>query len=190
MKGIIFNAVEEAVVSLYSEEVWDDLIDAAGVTGEYTSLGDYDDADLFALVTAASSMTGIEAIELVKVLGRHSFDPLAERYSYLIDEAEGTLEFLRTVNDIIHPEVLKLHPNARPPSFEFEERENDILRVTYRSERKLGVLAQGLIYGAADRFGETVTVDVVSGLGDEVAVFDVSVEQAAAALGERDRNAA
>jgi len=173
MKGVIFNAVEEAVNTLYSEDVWDDLIDAAGVSGEYTSLGNYDDEDLLRLIRAAVEMTGVDATELIKVLGRHSFPHLAGRYVDLVDSADGTFDFLRKVNDIIHPEVLKLHPDATPPEFEFEEVEADLLRMTYRSERALGVLAQGLIYGAADRFGESVEIDVVSGLGEQTTVFDI-----------------
>ncbi len=173
MKGVIFNAVEEAVVSLYNEETWDDLLDAAKLDGHYTSLGSYDDADLAALVGAACPMTGHEPNDLVRVLGRHAFPHLASRYPELVDQAEGTHDFLRRVNDIIHPEVLKLHPDAKPPAFEFEDREDNVLRITYKSARKLGILAEGLIIGAGDRFNEEVTVTIVSGLGEEVTVFDV-----------------
>lgn len=175
MKGVIFNAVEEAVVNLYSEDVWDDLLDAAGVSGRYTSLGEYDDAELTALVIAAVEMTGIDANELIKVLGRHSFPHLGSRYPELVDGSTGTHDFLRRVNDIIHPEVLKLHPDAKPPEFLFEDRDDNVLRVTYKSARRLGVLAQGLMYGAADRFGEEIEIDVVSGLGEETTVFDIRV---------------
>jgi len=166
VKGVIFNAVEEAVVKLYSEDVWDDLLDAAGVSGRYTSLGSYDDSELIALVEAAVEMTGIDATELIKVLGRHSFPHLASRYPELVSESDGTHDFLRRVNDIIHPEVLKLHPDATPPQFEFEQRSDGALRITYHSVRKLGVLAQGLMYGAADKFGEEIEVDVISGLAE------------------------
>ncbi len=173
MKGVIFNAVEEAVVRLYDEDTWDDLLDAAKLDGHYTALGSYDDADLGALVGAACPMTGHEPHELIRVLGRHAFPHLADRYPELVDEATGTHDFLRRVNDIIHPEVLKLHPDAKPPSFEFEDLSDDVLRITYKSARKLGVLAEGLILGAGDRFGEHVEVTIISGLDEEVTVFDV-----------------
>lgn len=173
MKGVIFNAVEAAVVDLYNEDTWDDLLDAAGLDGHYTSLGSYDDADLSALIGAGCPMTGHEPNELIRILGRHAFGHLADRYPELVDAADGTHDFLRRVNDIIHPEVLKLHPDATPPQFEFEEREGGVLRITYRSARRLGVLAEGLIMGAGDRFNEEVEVTVVSGLGEAVTVFDV-----------------
>ena len=179
MKGVIFNAVEDAVVDLYSEDVWDDLLDAAGLAGNYTSLGEYDDAQLLALVTAACEMTGHEPGELVTLLGRHAFPHLAGRYPELVDGADDTHAFLRQVNDIIHPEVLKLHPDAKPPEFEFETRADNVLRITYKSERRLGALAEGLILGAGDRFNEDVQINVVSGMGDAVTVFDVKATKLA-----------
>lgn len=173
MKGVIFNAVEEAVTELYSADVWDDLLEKARLDGHYTSLGNYDDAELHALVEAAADLTGFPSEDLVRLLGRHSFPHLAGRYPELVEGADGTFDFLRRVNDIIHPEVLKLHPDAKPPSFEFEDVAEDVLRITYRSARRLGVLAEGLIIGAGDRFGEEVRVEVISGLGEETTVFEV-----------------
>ena len=181
MKGVIFNAVEEAVVGLYSEDVWDDLLEAAQVDGHYTSIGTYPDTDLEALVGAACPMTGLEPNDLVRTLGQHAFPHLADRYPELVDQAAGTHDFLRRVNDIIHPEVLKLHPDARPPEFEFEDREDGVLRITYHSARRLGVLAEGLILGAGERFREEVEVRVVSGLGEETTIFDVRAVKMAVA---------
>lgn len=173
MKGVIFNAVEEAVVTMYDEDTWDDLLDAARLDGEYTALGHYDDAELGALVAAACPMTGHEPNELIRNIGRHAFPHLANRYPELVEGADDTHDFLRRVNDIIHPEVLKLHPDATPPEFEFERLSDRVLRITYKSRRRLGVLAEGLIMGAADCFGESVEIETVSGLGEEITVFDV-----------------
>ncbi len=174
MKGVIYNAVEDAVTKLYSADTWDDLLDEAGLSGEYTSLGNYDDGQLTALVGAACKATGHQPDELVKVVGEHAFPYLFERHPELVS-ATGTHAFLRAVNDIIHPEVLKLYPDSNPPEFEFEDRPDGALRLTYRSARRLGTLAEGLIRGAAKQFGEEVDVEVVSGAGDEETVFDIRV---------------
>ena len=55
MKGIIFNLLEEVVVDAHGERVWDTLLDEAGVSGVYTSLGSYDDAEIMSLVSAAGA---------------------------------------------------------------------------------------------------------------------------------------
>lgn len=174
MKGVIYNAVEDAVTKLYSADTWDDLLEDAGLSGEYTSLGNYDDTDLAALVGAACKATGHQPEVLVKVVGEHAFPYLFERHPELVAE-RSTFAFLRAVNDIIHPEVLKLYPDSNPPEFEFEDRSDGALRMTYRSARKLGTLAEGLIRGAAKQFGEEVDVEVISGAGDEETVFDIRV---------------
>ncbi len=60
MKGIIFNLVEEVVRNRYGEDTWDELLDAAGLDGAYTSLGSYPDEELLRLVAAAAHRrTGI-----------------------------------------------------------------------------------------------------------------------------------
>lgn len=55
MKGIIFNLAEEVVSDAYGPDTWDDLLDAWGVDGAYTSLGNYPDDDLHRLVAAGCS---------------------------------------------------------------------------------------------------------------------------------------
>ena len=46
MKGVILNVVEEVVVDLFDEDTWDAVIENAGVSGAYTALGYYEDADV------------------------------------------------------------------------------------------------------------------------------------------------
>jgi len=52
MKGVVFNAAEAAVVELYDEDTWDDILDAAGVDGVYSSVGSYEDGEMTAIVQA------------------------------------------------------------------------------------------------------------------------------------------
>lgn len=173
MKGIIFNAVHDAVAALYDEDTWDDLLDAAGLEGGYTSIGTYDDNELLAIVNVACETTGIDAAPLLRVLGTHAFPTLAGRHPEFLEHATTTVDFLRTVETIIHPEVMKLHPDATPPRFDFEDLNDGGLRMTYHSARRLGAMAEGLIYGAAAWFDEDVSIEVVSGGGEAATVYDI-----------------
>ncbi len=179
MKGIIYNAVEEAVTELYSADTWDDLVEAAGIDGSYTAIGTYDDNDLGRLVTVGCEATGLDAGELVRALGRQAFGHLARRHPEFLVGMESTRAFLVSVEDIIHPEVMKLHPDATPPRFSFEDLPDGTLRMTYHSQRKLGVLAEGLIYGASDWFGEEATITLVDGAGAERTTYDIALAPAA-----------
>jgi hypothetical protein len=58
MKGLLFNIVEEAVIDRWGEAAWDAVLDDAEVSGAYTSLGSYPDADLLAIVGVASRARG------------------------------------------------------------------------------------------------------------------------------------
>lgn len=162
MKGLIFNIVEEIVTELYDADTWDDLLAAAAVDGAYTALGNYDDQQLLAIVDAASTATGIEADDLWRTVGRHALPKLAARLPGIEERTGSSLAFLLSVNDIIHPEVRTLYPEAVPPVFEFTEGDDGLV-VRYRSARRLDALAEGLMIGCGDLFGETVAVETMTG---------------------------
>lgn len=159
MKGIIFNTVEETVGEIYGPDTWDDLIDAAGVSGSYTSLGTYPDEELVAIVGAACQATDMSASEILEALGRKSFDKLVTHVPDLVDKDKGAFHFLSTVHDIIHVEVAKLVPEAKTPDVITREIDETTMEVSYTSQRRMGALARGLMLGAGDYFGETLTVE-------------------------------
>ena len=66
MKGIIFHLLEDVVVDTYGEATWDELLDAAGLDGVYTSLGSYDDAEIMALVSAAAAKLALPEGEVLR----------------------------------------------------------------------------------------------------------------------------
>ncbi len=158
MKGIIFNTVEEAVGELFSEDTWDDLVDAAGVSGSYTALGTYPDEELVALVGAACEATGLSAEEVLVTLGRHSFGKLASHVPDLVDKDAGVFHFLSTVDDIIHVEVAKLVPDADTPVVTTTNIDENTIEVSYTSKRHMGALAKGLVLGAGDFFEEPLDI--------------------------------
>ncbi|MEM7285994.1 MAG: heme NO-binding domain-containing protein [Actinomycetota bacterium] len=176
MKGVIFNVVEEVVVSLWDDDTWDDLLDDAGLDGSYTALGNYGDEELLALVDAAHRLTEIPVPSLLETIGEHATVRLAERLPGAAEDAGSAREFILRVNDIIHPEVKKLYPQAIPPVFEFTEHtDDDGLVVEYRSRRGLDALAIGLLRGCGHLYGEPVDVDRVAG---STSTFRVSFKDA------------
>ena len=155
MKGIIFNLVEEVVTSAHGSAAWDAILDDADLDGAYTSLGSYPDDDLMRLVAAASKALGVPADAVVRQIGQGALPLLAVRYPAFF-EGHSTHSFLLTLNDIIHPEVLKLYPGANPPDFTFTSTGVEILTIGYQSERRLCALAEGFILGAGRHFGQQV----------------------------------
>jgi len=160
MKGVIFNVVGQVVTEMLGEDAWDDLLDSAGASGSYTSLGTYEDAELFGIAAAAAEALDTDIDTVLQVVGEKGFVHLSANHMELVNHHTRTVPFLQELNDIIHPEVLKLYPEARVPDFQTELVDGDRLVVIYRSERNIPGLAIGLIRGAAAHFGEEVHVDV------------------------------
>ena len=158
MKGIVYNLLEACVSSEYGEVTWDDLLDATGLDGAYTTLGSYPDEDLLALVGAASEALGRPPETVVRWFGRTAMPLLAERYPGFFSPHADTRAFVLTLNAIIHPEVRKLYPGADVPEFTFDSSQENRLVMGYHSTRRLCAFAEGLLEGAADHYGQTIAI--------------------------------
>jgi hypothetical protein len=176
MKGVVFNLLEETVTRDYGEDAWDDLLDAAGLEGAYTSLGGYPDGDLIALVGAASSALGLPPDDVVRWFGRSALPLLAAGHSDFFAAHDSVRPFILTLNDIIHPEVRKLYPGADVPVFDFDATSDDVLVMGYFSSRQLCAFAEGLIEGAADHYRQTVSIEQPQCMkrGDAKCVLEMS----------------
>lgn len=165
MKGVIFNLLEEVVTEHHGDTAWDALLDATQSDGVFTSLGSYDDAQLIALVEAASTLTGTPVRALLRWFGLNALPKLATRYPAFFDTAPDARSFILSVNTIIHPEVRKLYSGAACPHFHFVETQ-DTLTLGYRSPRKMCDLAQGFVEGVAIHYGETISFSQTSCMHD------------------------
>ncbi len=85
MKGVVFNLLEQLVVRDFGEDK---------------------------LVQAAAETLAMPADDVVVWLGRNALPLFAERYPQLFEPHDSARPFVRTLNDIIHPEVRKLYPGA------------------------------------------------------------------------------
>jgi hypothetical protein len=159
MKGVIFNLAEQVVSDSYGAEVWDDLLDDAGLDGAYTSLGSYPDNDFSALVGASATRLGVAPTAVVRTIAEGAMPHLAQRYPQFFTPHKSTRPFLLTLNDIIHAEVRKLYPGADVPEFGYEDVGEDVLLMHYTSGRRLCALAEGFIAGAATYYEENVAID-------------------------------
>ena len=158
MKGVIFNLLEEVVSTAQGERAWDDLLDAAGLDGVYTSLGSYDDAEMSLLVSTAGSALSMPDDEVLRWFGRQAIPHMVARWPDYFTAHEQTVPFLRSLNSVIHPEVRKLYAGAYCPHFDFTSPQDGSLLIGYRSPRRLCGLAHGFILGAGDHYGESLTV--------------------------------
>lgn len=153
MKGIVFTMFSELIEEKFGFETWDDLIDATEPESEgiYVSTDVYPDSELLDYVSVLSKKLDIPSKDLVFVFGEHMIGQFQKMHPGFF-EGHTLKTFLKSVHDVIHVEVKKLHPDAVLPSFEYEDTAENELTMIYKSPRKMCALAAGLVSGAAFYF--------------------------------------
>lgn len=159
MKGVIFNVLEEMVIETCGMQTWNEVLQSQNADGIYTSGDSYPDEELFGLVTEVSARLEQPIETVIEAYGVYLFKQLASRYPMFVDQCDNLRDFLISVDTVIHIEVKKLYDSPNLPDFEYDESRNDQLVMKYQSPRKLCVLAEGLIRGAAEHYGETIVID-------------------------------
>ena len=160
MKGIVFTALLEFLESSFGYKTVNDLVTFSNDSenGVYIGTGNYEDENLYNLLSTLSKITKKSSEELQLAFGKQLFGKLALRHPKLVDKFKSVFDLLCGLDDIIHIEVVKLYPNATPPRFIVKERNIENLTILYQSSRKLAPLAEGLIYGCGEYFQENLLV--------------------------------
>jgi len=179
MKGVVFTIFLDMVDHSFGPETTEEIIAASDLpsAGAYTTVGTYDHAEIVALVTHLSKATKIAIPDLIRTFGAHLLGEFYRLYPLFFEETEDVLSFLEMVDGYIHTEVLKLYPDATLPKITTRRRGDGELEVIYRSDRMMGDLAEGLIKGAIDHFGEDHVLqrdDVTAQGGGQCVHFKVS----------------
>lgn len=161
MKGVVFTELVEMVEEKFSPQIADRIIESSSLPsrGIYTAVGTYEHAEMLQLVARLSDETGIEIPDLLKAFGHHLFGRFAAIYATLFEDPVSVFSFLPRVDNHIHVDVRKLYEDAELPRIECEETENGQLHVVYRSQRHFADLAEGLIHGCIDHFGEALHLE-------------------------------
>jgi len=165
MKGIIFTEFTEMVEDKFGFEVADEIISSSNLPsgGAYTAVGTYEFDEMVQLVSNLSKNTGIAVGDLLFTFGDHLFGRFFSIYPHFFEGKQNSFEFLSELEDYIHVEVLKLYPDAQLPAITTEiAPDGNSMKMSYKSSRKMGNLALGLMTGCARHFKEDITVEKIS----------------------------
>lgn len=160
MKGIIFTEFFDLVEQAFGFEVAEKIIDECDLPsgGVYTAVGTYDHTEILALVGMLSKITETPAPQLLVTYGRFIYPKLHAQLKGMGLEFDSSFALFSSLDDIIHPEVLKLYPDAELPNFHATPLNDHQLLLKYSSCRPFAHMAEGLILGAAEHFNEDLTV--------------------------------
>jgi hypothetical protein len=160
VKGIVFTEFLDFVAARHGEDMLDDIIEASVLPsgGAYTAVGTYNHAEMVTLCSALAAATGENESDLVRDFGMYLSGTFSAGYPTFFSRNASFFDFLESIEAHIHVEVRKLYPDAELPSFKVESRTATRLVMDYRSPRRMGDLAEGLILGTAPKFGAKARV--------------------------------
>ncbi|MGB1004260.1 MAG: heme NO-binding domain-containing protein [Salibacteraceae bacterium] len=160
MKGIVFTEFLELVEDKFGMAMVDRIIDECDLKsrGVYTSVGTYSHKEMFAMIEKLSELENIPVEQLLQLFGEYFFNTLSTGYPHFMEQP-NMFTFLKTIDNYIHPEVLKLYPEAELPSFKAEMKGDHEMALKYQSTRKMADFAIGLIRGAAGFYNEKSIVE-------------------------------
>lgn len=159
MKGAVYIALNQMIEEHLGMTTWEEVLDTVNPASEgaYTSIEEYPDEELFALVKALSDISGKSEAELVGAFGEYLFGFLDQKYPYFSASEPTFFGFLKSIDGVIHQEVRKLY-SSELPSIDCQDVDEHTLNMYYHSPRKLCILAEGLVRGAASHYGENISL--------------------------------
>jgi len=161
MRGVIFTELIEFVEEALGFEVAEKMIEKAhlGNEGVFSQGGNYPFKDMQKMLMALSEITGKKPNELLYLFGEHLFSILVRIYGHNIKNIGNSLDFIDSVENFVHVEVKKLYPDAELPSFASIEKNNSLLIMIYKSEKRLEAFAHGLIVACGKYFDDKLDVN-------------------------------
>ena len=159
MHGIIFAELQNYAETKHGQGTWNALLRKAGLENRvYLPIKEYPDAEVVALVGAASSMTGLSIAEVLENFGEFIAPSLMKMFGHLLLPNWKTIDVIDHTEGTVHTLVRVKNPGAKPPQLRTVRRGSDEVVLVYTSPRQMCALAIGIGKGLAKHFKETITV--------------------------------
>lgn len=167
MHGFVMNQLQQFVESTASKGKWFAILEQAELEdAEFYTVTNYPDAQMLALVEAASNILDLSQNEVLESFGTYLGKSLFTTYRPIIDPELRTIEFLEHVEGSMHKVVRARNSQAHPPVLDCQKVGPDEITIGYSSERKLCAVARGMANGIAEHYGEKIEVSEDSCMHD------------------------
>lgn len=162
MKGIIFTNFADFISDSFGLVAWQNILDdtALDEDGCYVGTMTYPDNEFMMLFISACTHCQRDAVQMQLEFGRWLFPILLAKSPAEVKLIDNLIEFLFSIDTLIHVEVKKLDPEAHTPSLHCTQLDEKTVCLDYLSSRGMGYFAQGLIEGASSHFNETTTITI------------------------------
>ena len=160
MKGAVFIALNDFIEEGFGIEAWENILNEAAPPsgGVYTSVQNYDDTELVAIVHAVCRQLELDKGQALRLFGDYLFAILNKKHPIFTSLQPDLFKFLASIEGVVHVEVKKLFAGVQLPTMKAIEQSDNHVVLHYESARKMCELAEGLIQGAAKHYGIEVNV--------------------------------
>ena len=163
MKGVIFRGFLEFTEQQFGDDYVEFLIHRADLPslGAYTNIGTYAFEELVTMVSLIIKDKGLVLNDLLESFGYFTFGHLQKTYPQLVAQYNNSFECIYHVDQTIHKNVVKIHPDAQLPDLQAQLSEDQLhMTLNYQSKRPLIHFAIGLIKGCIGHFNDQVSIQM------------------------------
>lgn len=159
MHGLILAELKKFVDVRLGGETWKSLLKDAGLGVKvYMPTQVYPDAEVTAIVGAASRATGLPVAGVLEQFGEFIVPDLVAVYGAYVRPEWKTLDLILNTEETIHRVVRTRDPGALPPELKVSRVSASEVAIEYSSARKLCAIARGIVRGVASHYRETVVL--------------------------------
>ena len=153
MRGTLFGLVREVLERQYGAGLWESLLEACELNGNGVNTSDWNAGN-----DDRAIPIDIPSDALICWLGRSVVPQLAQTYPSLFRRHGNLRSFVRSFGEGL-PSAAPLVEVDQVPALEFFESFDGNMLVTIQGAEPICALAEGVIAGAADYYGEPVVID-------------------------------
>lgn len=159
MKGSVVMGLKEMVCERFGKDYWENALKEAKTDlGTVLAQSDIDDATVMKVINSLCKVLGISLQQAADAFGDYWINVYTQkRYKAYYLRPKCAKEFLLEV-DRIHVDLTRTIPNARPPRFEYEWKDDRTLIMIYKSHRGLIDFAVGIVKGVGKLYRENLKV--------------------------------
>ncbi len=160
MKGVIVLCLKETVIERFGEDKWKEALKKAGIDKEPTILpiSNVDDKIVLAVVNSICGVLGMSLPQVADAFGDYWINVYSQKmYGGYYEGVKTSKDFLLKM-DAVHVAMTKNLPDATPPRFEYEWKDDMTLIMKYKSKRGLIDFMVGLIRGVGKFYKEDLKV--------------------------------
>lgn len=164
MKGIIAICLKRLIKKEYGLDKWYDILEGAGFD-KYALIkasDNLDDTKFMDIIKSTCEVLDITLEQAADAFGEYWVNEYApEVYAVYYRGMKTAKDFILNMNKV-HKSVVANLEDARPPSFEYEWKDDKTLQINYKSDRNLAVIMIGLLKGVGTYFNEDLKIQMLS----------------------------